>query len=135
MSGLGDYPGEGSALNFNPHQGIMTGFIDLVFEYQGRYYIADYKSNHLGNQQSDYHQHNIKVAIQQHRYDLQYLIYSVALHRYLQKRIADYDYQTHFGGAYYLFLRGMGQGSEYGVYYDRPEFSLIERLDRLFAGE
>ncbi len=136
MSGLANYPGEGSALNFAPQQGIMTGFIDLVFEYQGKYYIADYKSNHLGNQVGDYEQAALAAAMQGHRYDLQYLIYTVALHRYLQVRVKDYCYEEHFGGVYYLFLRGMlpkvGDGS--GVFFDMPEFELIEALDGLFGG-
>lgn len=137
MNGLADYPGEGAALNFAPHQGIMVGFIDLVFEYQGRYYIADYKSNHLGDQLSDYSSPQLKSAMQQHRYDLQYLIYTVALHRYLKQRLADYDYSSHFGGVYYLFLRGITpqQGSGSGVFFDRPAQSLIEGLDKLFADD
>lgn len=134
LNGLEGYPGAGNALNFHSHQGMMTGFIDLIFEYQGRYYIADYKSNHLGNHVSDYDQANLDTVMQQHRYDLQYLIYTVALHRYLQKRIVDYDYQHHFGGIYYLFLRGMRADSSerYGVFQTRPEKALIEALDNLF---
>ncbi len=134
LEGLGDYPGEGNNLNFAYHQGIMTGFIDLVFEYQGRYYIADYKSNHLGDQTQDYHSDSLKVAMQQHRYDLQYLIYTVALHRYLKQRLPDYDYDCHFGGIYYLFLRGMRPDSQQGIYWDRPEGELIETLNQLFEG-
>ncbi len=135
LSGFGGYPGEGAALNFIPHQGIMTGFVDLIFEHQGRYYIADYKSNYLGDQLADYHPAQLKAAIQQHRYDLQYLIYTVALHRYLKKRLAGYEYERDFGGVYYLFLRGITpqQGHKSGVYFDKPEYRLIQQLDQLFA--
>jgi len=114
----------------------MTGFVDLIFEYQGRYYIADYKSNHLGDQLADYQPAQLKAAMQQHRYDLQYLIYTVALHRYLKGRLLGYEYERDFGGVYYLFLRGITpeQGSDSGVYFNKPEYELIEQLDQLFAG-
>ncbi len=132
---VGGYPGEGAALNFMPHQGIMTGFVDLIFEYQGRYYIADYKSNHLGEQLADYQPAQLEAAMQQHRYDLQYLIYTVALHRYLKQRLTGYEYERDFGGVYYLFLRGITpeQGSGSGVYFNKPEYELIEQLDQLFS--
>ena len=124
-------------LNFNPVNGMMKGFIDLIFEHQGRFFVLDYKSNHLGNSLDDYQYGALQEAIGEHRYDLQYLVYTVALHRYLKLRLPEYDYETHFGGVYYLFLRGMElqHGADRGVYYDRPEGALIDRLDRLFAGE
>ena len=66
------------------------------------------------------------------RYYLQYLFYTLALHRYLRRRIPDYRYDTHFGAVIYLFLRGVdptaGDGS--GVYRTRPDVALIEALDR-----
>ncbi|MEN8213170.1 MAG: exodeoxyribonuclease V subunit beta [Pseudomonadota bacterium] len=131
------YRSEQPRLGFNRVDGMMKGFIDLVFEHQGRFYVADYKSNHLGHSFEDYQQAALMQAIGEHRYDLQYLIYTVALHRYLQQRLSGYDYETHFGGVYYLFLRGMDphHGAERGIYYDRPESALIDRLDGLFAGE
>ena len=71
-----------------------------------------------------------------HRYDLQYQLYSLALHRYLRHRIADYDYERHFGGVIYLFLRGMdGQSGEQGIFTTRPVQPLIDGLDALFAGD
>jgi exodeoxyribonuclease V beta subunit len=68
-------------------------------------------------------------------YDLQYLIYTVALHRYLGQRVADYDYATHFGGVFYLFVRGMNpaRGADCGVFRDRPSPSLVAALDRYLA--
>jgi len=112
-------------------RGFINGVIDLVFEHDGRYYLADYKSNHLGFSLAAYAPEALRQAVFDRRYDLQYLIYSLALHRYLKLRLPDYDYDRHFGGAYYLFLRGMraGHGSDYGVYYDRPDRALIETLD------
>lgn len=121
-------------LQFDPVEGLMRGFIDLVFEHEGRFYLIDYKSNHLGDYPGDYDQEALQTAMQLHKYDLQYLIYTVALHRYLGQRIKNYDYEQHFGGVYYLFLRGMRPGSRHGIYHDRPELALIDALDLLFDG-
>jgi exodeoxyribonuclease V beta subunit len=129
------YEPSAERLSFSPVRGLMRGFIDLVFEWQGRFYLADYKSNHLGDRIEDYRPDALAAAMLSHRYDLQYLVYAVALHRYLGLRQPDYDYQRHFGGVYYLFLRGMraAQGPRFGVFFDRPEAVLVAALDRLFA--
>ncbi len=121
-------------LDFKALEGMLKGFIDLVFTYQGKYYVLDYKSNHLGDAQTDYHCEAIETVMIDHRYELQYQLYSLALHRFLQNRIPDYDYAQHFGGVYYLFLRGMqpDTGDEYGVYYTRPDAEFIRELDQLF---
>ncbi|MCK9530195.1 MAG: exodeoxyribonuclease V subunit beta [Gammaproteobacteria bacterium] len=131
-----DYFHSGPALDFHVGAGVMRGFIDLVFEHDGRFYIADYKSNYLGARTADYERARVAAAVAANRYDLQYLIYCVALHRYLKRRVAGYDYERHFGGVYYLFLRGMDvrRGAETGVHFDRPEAALVEALDGLFAG-
>jgi exodeoxyribonuclease V beta subunit len=114
-------------------RGLITGVIDLVFEYQGKYYLADYKSNYLGGRIDDYSPDRLRRAMTDRRYDLQYLLYSVALHRYLAKRIPDYRYDQHFGGVYYLFLRALRPqyGPDYGVFFDLPEWSELKSLDRL----
>lgn len=119
-------------LQLEDFRGMITGVIDLVFEYEGRYYIADYKSNLLGTRLQDYRPEALREAVFERRYDLQYLLYLLALHRYLKQRIPDYHYDSHMGGVYYLFLRGMrpAHGAAYGVYVDRPDFSLIDVLDR-----
>ena len=118
-------------------QGLMKGFVDLIFRFQDRFFIADYKSNHLGSGFDHYQPEQLRQAMLEHRYDLQYLIYTVALHRYLGSRISGYDYDSHFGGVYYLFLRGMSPENDAGtgVYYARPERELIEKLDCCFKGE
>ncbi|MGL5470694.1 MAG: exodeoxyribonuclease V subunit beta [Shewanella sp.] len=129
---LGQF-GYDTALHFDELQGMLKGFIDLTFEYQGQFYIADYKSNHLGDTIQAYHYGALKQAISDHRYDLQYILYSLALHRYLAMRLPNYDYDTHIGGCYYLFLRGMSvQYPGFGVYYDKPPKALILALDALF---
>lgn len=120
-------------LTFATIEGMLKGFIDLVFEWQGRFYIIDYKSNWLGEDETAYMQPALENAMRQHRYDLQYQLYSLALHRYLQQRLTDYDYHRDFGGVYYLFLRGMSKmHPQNGIFYYRPEQRFIEQLDALF---
>jgi exodeoxyribonuclease V beta subunit len=114
--------------------GMLKGFIDLVFEHQGRYYVLDYKSNWLGADAADYDSTHMARAMLDHRYDLQLALYLFALHRLLRSRLPDYDYDRHVGGALYLFLRG-SQAPGGGVYAERPERALIEALDRLFSGD
>ncbi|MGQ0749042.1 MAG: exodeoxyribonuclease V subunit beta [Betaproteobacteria bacterium] len=122
-------------LHFAPARGYMKGYIDLVFECDGRYYLADYKSNWLGPSAGAYGQTELRKAMAREAYYLQYLVYCIALHRYLSARIEGYDYGRHFGGVYYLFLRGMrpDTGDRNGIYADRPERGLIEALDRYLA--
>jgi exodeoxyribonuclease V beta subunit len=114
--------------------GMFKGFIDLTFEHDGRYYVADYKSNWLGVDDLAYTEQAMEQSILDNRYDLQYVLYLLALHRQLKARLADYDYDRHVGGALYLFLRGTRAESR-GVYFARPPRELIERLDRLFQGK
>jgi exodeoxyribonuclease V beta subunit len=119
-------------LEIETFQGMVNGIIDLVFEHDGRYYIADYKSNFLGGRFSDYGPLELKRAVLERRYDLQYLLYTLAMHRFLGQRLPDYRYSHHMGGVFYLFLRGMQppSGPDCGVYFDLPDPSLIEALDR-----
>ncbi|HBQ9346531.1 TPA: exodeoxyribonuclease V subunit beta [Klebsiella pneumoniae] len=123
-------------LDFRQVRGMLKGFIDLVFRHEGRYYLLDYKSNWLGEDREAYTRPAMEQAMRAHRYDLQYQLYSLALHRYLRHRLADYDYDRHFGGVIYLFLRGMdGQEGGQGIFTTRPVRPLIDGLDQLFAGE
>ncbi|EKB26830.1 exodeoxyribonuclease V subunit beta [Aeromonas dhakensis] len=117
-------------LSFATVQGMLKGFIDLVFEWQGRWYLLDYKSNHLGMSPADYSRPALEQAMVEHRYDLQYQLYSLALHRLLALRLPGYDFDQHFGGVFYLFLRGMPQG---GIFHTRPSRELVLGLDRLFS--
>lgn len=114
--------------------GMFKGFIDLTFEHEGRYYVADYKSNWLGVDDLAYTEQAMEQSILDNRYDLQYVLYLLALHRQLKARLPDYDYDRHVGGAVYLFLRGTRAASR-GVYFARPPRELIERLDRMFQGK
>ncbi|MCI0623580.1 MAG: exodeoxyribonuclease V subunit beta [Acidobacteria bacterium] len=122
-------------LAFSPVQGAMKGFIDLIFEREGRFYLADWKSNFLGDELQTYAQPALREVMSRELYLLQYHLYVVALDRYLSFRIPGYEYSTHFGGVYYLFLRGMNpvHGPEYGVYRDRPAEALIRELSRCLS--
>ncbi|MGN8343391.1 exodeoxyribonuclease V subunit beta [Pseudomonas sp. SMV71] len=113
--------------------GMFKGFIDLTFEHDGQYYVADYKSNWLGVDDMAYTSQAMEQSILDNRYDLQYVLYLLALHRQLKARLPGYDYDRHVGGALYLFLRGTRSASQ-GVYFTKPPRSLIEQLDRLFQG-
>lgn len=137
--------GAGMANDIDLH-GMMIGFIDLVFradvDGQPKYFISDYKSNRLAARDevitsSTFTPDAVRNEMRQHHYYLQYHLYLVALHRWLRTRIPDYDYDTHVGGAYYLFVRGMegpdtpsDDGYSHGVFFDRPPKAVIETLDR-----
>jgi len=114
--------------------GMLKGYIDLVFEHDGRYWVADYKSNWLGTDARAYDPQALRASVLASRYDLQYTLYLVALHRLLAARLPDYDYDRHIGGALYLYLRGIDAPGA-GVHRERPCRELIEGLDRLLAGE
>jgi exodeoxyribonuclease V beta subunit len=117
-----------AALQPRQLEGMLTGFMDLVLESEGRYYVLDYKSNKLPG----YEPAQLRQAMLAHRYDVQYTLYLLALHRLLKSRLADYDYDRHVGGALYLFLRGIDQPGA-GLYLDRPPKALIETLDAAFS--
>ena len=112
--------------------GMLKGFIDLVVEHDGRYYVIDYKSNWLGPDDAAYTAAAMQDEILAKRYELQYVLYLLALHRLLKLRLPDYDYDRHMGGALYLFLRGAHAPSR-GLHAERPPRALIESLDRLFT--
>ncbi len=113
--------------------GMLKGFIDLVFEHDGRYYVVDWKSNWLGPDDAAYSDTAMREAMLHARYDLQYVLYLLALHRQLGARLPGYDYDRHIGGAIYVFLRG-GYAECQGLFVDKPPRFLIETLDRMFRG-
>ncbi|MEO5686853.1 MAG: exodeoxyribonuclease V subunit beta [Burkholderiaceae bacterium] len=125
-------------LSFATLRGFLKGFIDLVFEHEGRFFILDWKSNHLGDTPAHYEQAAMAAAMRDQGYHLQYLLYLVALDRYLRRRIAAYDPERHLGGAVYLFVRGVrpdwrdAQGAPTGVFFHRPSAATIARLSALF---
>ena len=119
---------ERPALQNNVLQGMLSGFMDLVLQHDGRYWVLDYKSNLL----TDYQAPQLSAAILAKRYEVQYVFYTLALHRLLQSRLPNYHYEQHMGGAVYLFLRGVDTPSA-GVHCLRPPWALIDLLDQRFA--
>jgi exodeoxyribonuclease V beta subunit len=117
-------------LSFTQVKGMVRGFMDMVFEQGGRYYIVDWKSNHLGNRVEEYGPSQLRREMKRNLYPLQYLLYTVALDRYLAQRLPDYAYESHFGGVYYVFLRGVDvrHGAECGIFHDRPPREVIAAL-------
>jgi exodeoxyribonuclease V beta subunit len=109
-------------------EGLLTGFIDLVYESGGRYYVLDYKSNLLPS----YGAEEVQRSVREHQYDLQYLLYTLALHRWLRFRLgASYDMATHLGGIRYLFCRGLAEGE--GIHALRLSDELVLALDALLT--
>lgn len=124
---------EGQAVPaLNNIHGLFKGFMDLIFEYNGRYFVLDYKSNFLGFAIEDYRQQAMHEAMQEHYYDLQYLVYLAALQRYLKQCLPDYNYEKHLGGAYYLFIRGINNKNDAGIYFSRPTAKIIDAFEALF---
>ncbi len=121
-------------LGFGRLRGHLNGFIDLVFEQAGRFWVVDYKSNFLGPTLGDYHRQAMEGQVAHHHYDLQYLVYAVALHRHLCARLPGYRFGDHFGGVRYLFVRGMHPetGAERGVFSAQPTEALVGGLSDLF---
>ncbi|MDA8137290.1 MAG: UvrD-helicase domain-containing protein, partial [Desulfobacteraceae bacterium] len=119
-------------MQFAPVEGFLKGYMDMVFEHNGRYYLVDWKSNHLGDTWADYDQEALQAVMGQDFYFLQYYLYVLALDQLLGQRVTDYDYERHFGGVYYFFLRGIqGPGHATGIYYDRPDSDRVAALKKL----
>ena len=114
-------------------RGYLRGFVDLVFEHQGRFYVADWKSNHLGFEAASYTPAALRSTVAQHGYALQGLLYLLALHRHLRHTLSGYEPAEHLGGAVLLFVRGMrpdfGQAS--GQYWLQAPATLLHGLDAL----
>jgi len=127
----GGLPAPTSRFSFDPVRGFLRGFMDLVFRHDGKYYLVDWKSNHLGDHVEDYRQDALLHVMVRDGYVLQYHLYCVALHRYLVQRLEGYDYDEHFGGVFYVFLRGVdpGKGMAYGVFRARPGREVIGALE------
>jgi len=137
---LGEHGYGPASFSFTPLQGYLRGLIDLVFEHRGRFYLLDWKSNHLGMTARDYAQAQVAAAMTAHGYHLQHLLYSVALHRHLTRTLPGYDPARHLGGVFYLFVRGVrahwqADGAPCGVFFQRTPAAQLLELDRLLAGE
>jgi exodeoxyribonuclease V beta subunit len=130
------YPARVRELQESAAHGFLRGFIDLVFRRGERFYVVDYKSNHLGASAEAYAPSRLVHAMEEHHYFLQAHLYTLALHRYLSARLPGYDYERNLGGYYYLFVRGMAPAhpAGTGVLFERPARALVEDLSRLLGG-
>ncbi len=120
-------------LAYRDIEGYLSGFVDLIFKQGSRFYVADYKTNNLGEQWA-YGREGLRAAMRDHNYGLQYWLYTLVVHRYLQTWLPGYRYDDHFGGVLYLFVRGMhpdNPGS--GVFFERPAEKTLKALDRCFG--
>lgn len=115
-------------------RGFLTGSIDLVFRHGRKYYIADWKSNRLDGTPAGFNAEGMAAEMAENAYFLQYLVYTVALDKYLKGCLKDYNYEQHFGGVFYLFLRGVTRDGRRGVYHDRPEKKLVDELRGILGG-
>ena len=120
---------------FGQLRGHLRGYIDLVFEHAGRYYVLDWKSNHLGDTPADYDAASLARAMDRQGYHLQVLLYCLALHRHLAQRLPGYDHDSHFGGVLYLFVRGVRpHWPGRGVYAHRPSLATLQHLSAVLDG-
>lgn len=123
------------AIDRYTYGGAMHGFVDMFFEMNGKFYVLDWKSNFLGNALSSYLPQNLEMAMTANNYHLQYIIYTIAVKRYLESRMHGFDYAAHFGGIFYVFLRGCREGSISGLFRARPEVELIRQVDEVFRAK
>ena len=110
-------------------KGFLKGYVDLVFRRDGYYYVVDWKSNRLNGQAADFTAEGVRAEMAKEGYFFQYLLYSVALHRFLGETMgADYSWDRNFGGVRYCFLRGIASGGTAPVFIDRPGEALLDKL-------
>jgi exodeoxyribonuclease V beta subunit len=123
-----------ASLDSSTLNGMLTGFADLIIEWNGRFHVLDYKTNWLGARLRDYRGSSLGAAMAEHHYPLQALLYTVALHRYLRQRMDGYTAERHLGESWYLFVRALGLAPGHGVWRHHWPVALIEALDDAFAG-
>ena len=132
----GDFSRILAGLSFKQGRGMLQGFVDMVFEHNGRYYIIDWKSNHLGYRREEYGPAGLRESMARHAYILQYHLYTLALDRMLRLRLPGYDYDNHCGGAIYVFLRGVSAASAgYGIYRHKPSAGFVRRAGELLLAD
>jgi exodeoxyribonuclease V beta subunit len=103
--------------------GFVKGYVDFIFEHEGRTYFGDWKSDLLPDFSAD--------AVRAHvaaNYELQRRLYALALVKMLGITDAA-DYEARFGGTVYVFLRALPEGLEIG----RPTFDDIVQWERELA--
>jgi exodeoxyribonuclease V beta subunit len=132
IGGIENFPIMLEKLGFSPVAGFMKGYIDLIFQYQGQFFLIDWKSNYLGATIDSYRTSTIRQTMQESYYILQYHLYVLALCQYLRQRNPGFRYESDFGGVFYLFIRGVDRrrGPQFGIYDDCPQPALINALGK-----
>jgi exodeoxyribonuclease V beta subunit len=127
---LGDFPEQLDKLSFSLTKGFMKGFIDMIFHDQDKFWLVDWKSNYLGSSVEDYGKNVLRNVMSRDFYILQYHLYVLALHQYLQLRMPEFRYERHFGGVFYIFIRGVDpdKSPDYGIFKDIPDKMLVDTL-------
>jgi exodeoxyribonuclease V beta subunit len=121
-------------LGFAPLAGFLKGYVDLVFEHAGKWYVVDYKTNHLSDFVGEYDRERMTAAMTESHYFLQYHLYGLALSRFVARHQRGFDYERNFGGALYLFMKGMRPGNGTGVFFEKPPLARMRALDKAFGG-
>ena len=96
------------------HQ-FLKGVIDMIFSFQGKYYIIDWKTNYLGNTEKCYAQDKLHKNIVQEKYFLQAFIYNIALFQYLSYKYGEVKAKEKYGATFYVYLRGI-ESDSFGIY-------------------
>lgn len=122
-----------SVNSYGELEGIMNGKMDLFFEHDGLFYILDWKSNFLGDSLDFYSREVLNEVMFENNYHLQYLIYTIAAKKYLEQRLPNFDYEKHFGGVIYLFVRGLRKDSNSGIFVCKPELNRINELENVLS--
>jgi exodeoxyribonuclease V beta subunit len=121
--------------NMGEVMGMMNGLMDMFFEHNGKYYILDWKSNFLGDSLDNYNPTELNEAMNESNYHLQYMLYTLAAKKFLNSRLPDFNYEQHFGGVIYVFLRGVRKGKPNGIYAKKPSSDEINTLDTILSGK
>lgn len=124
------FPEKMEQLTFSPVNGLMKGYLDVLFQHEGRYFVVDWKSNFLGTTLENYQRELLNAEMQKTFYVLQYHLYVLATHLHLKMKLPGYVYERDFGGAFYMFLRGIdvSKGPEYGIFEDCPDIRMVDAL-------
>lgn len=135
LYGNESFPAKLAELQCSVTSGFMHGYADMIFESEGKYYIIDWKTNHLGTSTEDYCQERLMNAMEESFYILQYSVYLAALIRFLRSKIADFSFEKHIGGIFYIFLRGISKEKPgNGVFYCLPPEGFLEEIENIFSG-
>jgi len=102
---------------FTVHPGYLTGRIDLLFRWEGRLYLADWKTNRLGPDQDP------AELMAEAGYDLQAQWYWEALNRLCRLQ----GEALEPGGVLYVFLRG-AQDRPRGVFLSPARLRAVSTL-------